>query len=155
MKRTPLLQITVLAISSLASATSLCMQNDNSNIGFIDTLMLKRTVSQDTLDVTEQKINAHQFKVPYENIAGKFEYTNPYIVKHNLPKNDQSDLAQAVSHMIYKTTVREIGLRIDNHANSHHDNCIDECTTWNKATECDDVECTARFYNKAALVATL
>ena len=153
MKALSVASLAIISIGLSIHLTSSCSEN-NKHIGPIDTLMLKRSIEEKGYLTIAQQIENHQFEKSFvleKNHPRNVIQYYPFLITHFIAKHDGSELSNTIFHRLYRTEVQEVAIRLNNEAAQMDRNSIDECTTWDSG----NVKATARFHNKAALVAAL
>lgn len=144
----------LIATFAIAYSSSQCMQPLNNNIGPIDKLMLEHAIKEKGYNTLAQEIENHAFtqEIVLEKILPVYTTENyPFSIMHQCRGDDCSVLSKTVFN---KINLKNIVFISKNPLNLNQ-NSLDECTTWKRITDSDDVQVTTDFYDKAVLVALL
>lgn len=143
----------LIAALTIAYSSSQCMEQTNSNIGLIDTLMLQHAIKEKGYDKLAQEIENHEFTIGMvlERCPPIYTTENrPFSLTHQYKSDDTSLLSKAIFNRMNLNTVFTSKNPLNLSQNS-----LDECTTWAKTQNSNVVHVTTDFYDKAALVALL
>ena len=117
-----------------------CME-ENNNIGYIDTLVLKHQSAIEGPHNVQSSIFHHAFSA-----------NTPFIIQCIVHRKDKSSLSNSVFRI---TDEHEVIVNTANPLNKKQ-NLLDHCTEWEQSRKSpDSIKLTTNFYDKTALLAAL